>query len=381
MAELNIEKLTRDMNERLEHDSRTGRTGAVAANVSQHGKDIYTGFFGTTSFNGSTVPDKCSLFRMASMTKPVTTVAFGVLCDKFGVNIDDNLCRYIPQAKRLRMKVLNEEHEVVDICEVDGDMPLRRLLNHTSGIGSEIIGAYYTDHFPKEKTVSLAVAVDCWLDNGVAFYPGSRQCYSPTAAFDVAGRIIEIVSGMSVGEFYKKFIFEPCNMPDTTFTPTEEQWKRIVWMHDNRNGAACEKIMSPGCVFGDFPVSYPLCGGGLISSISDYRNFAQMLLNGGIIGENRIISEEYHHRLSNPTIPEYIQPGDMRWGLGVRVITGSGYGLLPAGAYGWSGAYGTHFWVDPVNDIAAIYLKNSVYGSAGNTAIEFEQCVHNALAE
>ena len=381
MTELNIKKLTENLNDCLERDSRTGRTGAVAACVTQHGKEVYTCFFGTASYNGSNVPDSRSLFRIASMTKPVTAVAFGVLCDKFGVDPDDGLYRYVPEAKQLRLKVFDENMKQVDLCSIDGDMPLRRLLNHTSGIGSENIGAYNTDRFPKEMEVNLEPAVKCWLDYGVAFYPGSRQCYSPTAAFDVAGLIIERVSELSVNEFYQKYVFDPCEMPDTTFTPSADQWKRIVWMHNHRDGKAEEQPMKEGCVFGSIPISYPLCGGGLISSLNDYRNFAEMLRAGGVYNGIRIISEGYFKRMTNPTVPEFIQPGDQRWGLGMRVITGSSYHLLPVGAFGWSGAYGTHFWVDPVNDITAIYLKNSVYGAAGGTAAEFEQNVHNALKE
>ncbi len=381
MTEIHVDKLTQRLNEKLVHDTKTGRTGAVAACVTQHGKDVYTGFFGTQTFGGTVAPDGSSLFRMASMTKPVTAVAFGVLCDQFGVNLDDSLCKYLPQAKKLPMKILTEEQQILEVCKIDGDMPLRRLLNHTSGIGSENVGAYMLGHVPQDMVYNLENAVDFWLEGGVAFYPGSRQCYSPTGAFDVAGRIIELVSGLNVGEFYKKYIFDPCNMPDTTFTPTDEQWKRIVWMHDFSDGAASEKPMKEGCVFDAIPVSYPLCGGGLVSSLNDYKHFAQMLLNGGAFNGTRVISEDYFKRLSNPTVPEFIQLGNERWGLGVRVVTSPGYRLLPVGAFGWSGAYGTHYWVDPVNDLTAIYLKNSCSGSAGNTAGEFEQCVHDALLD
>ncbi len=381
MAEINVEKLAKLLNKKLAHDTETGRTGAVAAAVTQHGKDVYTGFFGTQTFGGDAAPCGSSIFRMASMTKPVTAVAFGVLCDKFGVDLDDSLCKYLPQAKQLPMKILTEEQQILEVCKIDGDMPLRRLLNHTSGINSENVGAFMLGHLTEKAMSSLENAVDFWLENGVAFYPGSRQCYSPTGAFDVAGRIIELVSGMSVGEFYKKYIFDPCDMLDTTFTPSDEQWRRIVWMHDFKDGAAVEKPMNEGCVFDKIPVSYPVCGGGLISTLNDYKHFAQMLLNGGKFNGARIISEEYFKRFSTPSLPEFIQLGDQRWGLGVRVITGPGYRLLPVGAHGWSGAYGTHYWVDPVNDLTAIYLKNSCSGAAGNTAGEFEQCVHDALTE
>ena len=134
-------------------------------------------------------------------------------------------------------------------------------------------------------------------------------------------------------------------------------------------------------MFGNFPVTYHAAGAGLVSTASDYMKFADMLLNKGVCpGGTRLVSEKNFALFYTPVTDEKVMPGDVRWGLGVRVITGYG-NTLPKGSYGWSGAYGTHFWIDPVNRIAAVYMKNSVFdgGAGSSTAEEFEKDVMKSL--
>lgn len=151
--------------------------------------------------------------------------------------------------------------------------------------------------------------------------------------------------------------------------------------YDKIDGTGAVYPMKPGCVFDETPCTHFLGGAGLISSLDDYIRFAQMLLRGGEINGNRILSENTVKFMSEPQVPESIMHGNERWGLGMRVITSDEYKYLPKGTFGWSGAYGTHFWVDPVNGITAVYMKNSVYdgGSGAITAANFEKDVFNSL--
>ena len=123
-----------------------------------------------------------------------------------------------------------------------------------------------------------------------------------------------------------------------------------------------------------------LGGAGLISSLEDYFNFAQMLLNGGTFDGRRVISERAINELSRPQV---FKRSSEYWGLGVRVISDAPDNVLPEGSFGWSGAYGTHFWVDPFNRIIGIYMKNSRYdgGSGAVTSKNFEADVYSALSE
>lgn len=148
----------------------------------------------------------------------------------------------------------------------------------------------------------------------LAFEPGSKESDSPNAAFDVAAYIVQKLSGVPYDEFLKNEIFIPCGMNDTAFIPSDEQWSRMIFMHDRKED-------------------------------------------------------------------EKVQGGNQRWALGGRVIMDESYGTLPPDAYGWSGAYGTHFRVDFTNEITAVYMKNSLYdGGAGcNTANNFEEDVYASL--
>ena len=170
-------------------------------------------------------------------------------------------------------------------------------------------------------------------------------------------------------------------MKDTTFIPTDEQWTRVVDMHQQVNGENAVVPMPEGCIFGNVPVTHYLGGAGLVSTLQDYANFAKMLLNDGQGENGKVISKTSVKLLSSPQISTDVMPGNARWGLGVRVITEDNYPFLPVGSFGWSGAYGSHFWIDPVNNVFAVYMKNSfVDGGASNeSANKFEKAVYTAL--
>ena len=122
-------------------------------------------------------------------------------------------------------------------------------------------------------------------------------------------------------------------------------------------------------------------GAGLVSTLEDYSHFTDMLMNGGVYGGKRLLSEASIGNMATPRISEYKRNRTRYWGLSVRVITTEEYRVLPVGAFGWSGAYGTHFWIDPVNRIEAIYLKNSRFdgGSGAVTSANFEKDVFDSL--
>ena len=131
----------------------------------------------------------------------------------------------------------------------------------------------------------------------------------------------------------------------------------------------------------DIPPTHPLCGSGLISTLTDYVKFAQMLLNRGMTENGRILEPVWIEQMATAKLPVELMSEEVNQGLGVRVITGDGYPWLPVGTFGWSGAYGTHFWVDPTNEIVSVYMKNSRYdgGSGAQTAKNFEEDVFRSI--
>ena len=138
--------------------------------------------------------------------------------------------------------------------------------------------------------------------------------------------------------------------------------------------------MPENCFFENIPCTHYLGGAGLVSTARDYCKFAEMLLHNGQAKNARILSEESVHLMSTPYVCERETES---WGLGIRVITSNTYPHLPVGSFGWSGAYGSHFWVDPSNDLFAVFMKNSkIDGGAGNeSARNFEEAVYASFVE
>ena len=183
---------------------------------------------------------------------------------------------------------------------------------------------------------------------------------------------------MPYNEFVEQGIFKPLGMVDTTFTPTDEQWDRMVHMHDLKDGV-CSFHPLQKHTFGNYPLSYFCGGAGLVSTVSDYEKFAEMLLCEGKGRDGaEVLRAETVRLMRRVAVPDSIMPGNQKWALSMRVILEPTYGRLPVGTYGWSGAYGTHFWVDPENQVVGIYMKNSFYdgGSCALTAANFEKDVY-----
>ena len=154
----------------------------------------------------------------------------------------------------------------------------------------------------------------------------------------------------------------------------------MVGIHNFADGKAFNEKTVPGCVFGNFPATYHVAGAALASMAADYVKFAQMLLNGGKADNGTVVLSEKTLKLMSTPVLDDKRSDNTLWGLGVRVIVKPG-NTLPVGCFGWSGAYGTHFWIDPVNKVAAVYMKNSAYdGGAGNqSANEFEKDIMNSF--
>ena len=348
-------------------------TGAHAI-VVQNGKELINRTFGFYEVGGREL-DGSAVYRIASMTKPITAIALLIEHDRGHLSIYDELTKYMPEFGEMYVSekdkdgnpVRDENGLMKKGAKAENEIKLYQLVSHVSGVGDVSI-----DEIGKEKCTCRTAAE--WLaTQPLVFEPGSMQQYS-TGAFDVAARVIEITSGMEFSEYIKVNIFDKLGMKDTTFEPDEEQWARMVGIHNFADGRMFTENGAPGCVFGNFPVTYHAAGAGLASTADDYLKFALMLLNGGKAEDGTVILSEESLRLMSTPVADDKRTGDNRWGLGVRVIVKPG-NTLPVGCFGWSGAYGTHFWVDPVNKTVAVYMKNSAYdGGAGNqSANEFEK--------
>lgn len=378
MKLLNRELLKKNLETRIFSDMEKGIISGSAALICQNGEIVYENYFGSTAPGGAEPVSDRTIFRLASMTKPVTAVAALILVSRGLLNLDDAVEKYLPAYSRMRLATLDETGAVIDAGPVEEKITILHLLTHTSGIGSAEVGDRQYNLMPADQNRTLAGCVDYFSGQGLAFAPFTAQAYSPLVGFDVLARIVELISGQDYNDFLKKEIFLPCDMPDTGFLPTKEQWARMITMHNLADGKSCVGETFQDCIFCDVPSSHYLGGAGLFSTARDYSHFAEMLLNRGRYGGAHILPGKLVDLMGTAHAPESIMPGNERWGLGVRVITEDAYRILPVGAFGWSGAFGTHFWVDPVNRITAVYMKNSLYdgGSGAVTSYHFEEDVH-----
>ncbi len=339
MSNPDITLLKKNIEKAALYDFENNKVFGSAYCVIQGDDVIYKKCFGTVSADSTQPVTENTIFRMASMTKPVTAAAILILIDRGLLSLYDKVSDYLPEFKDVHITQITQ-NGLTDLGEAQNEITVCNLLTHTSGIGCEPLKEQKMTYNDKK---SIDSAVEFFAKIGLDFEPGTKQQYSPFAAFDVLAKIIEKVSGTDYHSFLKQEIFEPCDMVNTTFTPTMEQWNAMIAMHNKIDGKNCDEKMNENCVFSDFPKTHYLGGAGLVSTLADYSEFAKMLLNKGKTPTKQIISEETLRLMCTPFVSEDIMPSSERWGLGVRVIVRKDYDNLPLGAFGWSGAYGTHF--------------------------------------
>ena len=319
-----------------------------------------------------------TLFRLASMTKPITAVAALILVERGLIDLYDTVEKYLPEFSDIKIISPDSNGNFTVISEPSKKVRIINLLNHTSGIGTNPEKMQLMTDNDRKSTDNF---LSFLLKHGLDFEPETRQAYSGTGAFQVLVKIIEKVTKTDYQTFLKEEIFKPLDMNDTDFIPNETQWKEFISLHNQRNGENIEEVTEKNCIFRNFPCTHCLGGAGLFSNLEDYSKFAKFLLNDGKIGDKQLIKPETLRLMRTPQVSENIMGGNERWGLGVRVITSPDYGNLPVGTYGWSGAFGSHFWIDIENKIAAVFMKNSLFdgGSANESARNFEKAVNDSL--
>ncbi len=378
MKKLNPEKLERNIETRIRDDIGKGRVSGAAVLICQGGERIYRKAFGLHRPGGEEKLSFRALFRLASMTKPITAAAVLLQADRGLLSLDDPVEKFLPAYREMKVGVPDGRGGIITVGKAKEKLRIFHLLTHTGGVGCGEIGERQFVKMTREDKSSLERVAAFYAREALAFEPFTAQCYSPTAGFDLLARIVEITSRQTFARFLKAELFEPLGMKDTTFTPTKEQWERMAAMHDYAEGRSGEAAMPKNCVFSDIPAACCDGGAGLASTIEDYSAFAEMLLNEGRAGRWQLLSPRAVHALASRQIPAELGGS---WGFGVRVIDDPFYRRLPVGCFGWSGAYGTHFWVDPENRITAVYMKNSLYdgGSGARTAAHFEEDVTGAL--
>lgn len=381
MKIINKELLRQKLEATINSDIDANNLAGAAAIVMQNNQmlcDLRLGY--KNAETKETLAPK-TMFRLASMSKPITAVAVLLQCQRGLLCVDDKVSKYIPSFWDMDVGKPDADGNPVKDCAARREITVSHLLTHTSGLMTDEIGMKHFNDIPPAYRQTLETITDYYGEHTLlAFSPGEKALYSPIGGFDVLSRLVEITAGMPYDEFLRREMFEPLDMPDTAFCPSDEQWQRMCAMHNKAEGRSINVDMGR-YVFGNFPPTYFAGGAGLAGSIEDYGHFAEMLLGDGSYRGKMLLKLETVKAMRTPHVSKEVMGRSVSavWGYGVRVIVGRN--TLPVGCFGWSGAYGTHFWIDPENKIAAIYMKNSYYdgGSGALTAQQFEKDVMSAV--
>ncbi len=266
-------------------------------------------------------------------------------------------------------------------CRRSREITVRDLLTHTSGLVSGGISASEATKVVRKPTDTLADYLPKLAAVPLAFQPGSRWAYSPSIGFETLGRVVEVASGQTFDKFLRQRVFEPLGMKDTFFYfPPPDRMQRMPTVYQ-RTPKGMEKAANPDAARS---AVYFAGGGGLVSTAEDYLQFGQMLLNDGQLDGKRLLGPRTVELMRSIHIPDTLtgRPRGRSFGLSVQVVTDAvASGLaISTGSYGWDGAFGTHFWNDPNEQIVGLMM---VQTSNPNREADrdFETAVMQAIVE
>jgi CubicO group peptidase (beta-lactamase class C family) len=341
-----------------------GRIAGAVGMVLRHGKLVYTGAWGMRDVAAGDPQEADDIFRIASMTKPITSVAVMMLYEEGRFFLTDPVGRYLPELANVPVAKLSEATSVDDIPTERARRPITilDLLRHTSGLTYGTFSNTVVDSLYRSTRVgSQQTLADMMTGLGelpLAYQPGTRWHYSVST--DVLGRLVEVVSGQSFDVFLRERIFEPLGMVDTGFYVPASEQGRLARMYGHE-GPERTLTVSDTRGFTRPPTRFS-GGGGLVSTAQDYARFAQMLLNGGELDGARILGRKTIELMTVDHLPEgvptgFLQPG-WGFGLGFTVKNVPGLDGMPGsvGNYYWFGIRGTSFWVDPEEDLIGIFM-------------------------
>jgi len=350
--------------------------------VARRGKIAWTR---TMGFRDRTAKDPMradSIFRIYSMTKPMVSVAAMMLVEEGRMQVSDTVSKYIPEMGRMKVGVETNEDDktTLQLSDPAREMTIQDLMRHTSGLiygtrGKSLVNAAYIEAKIGSRDDSNEEFVAKVAKLPLRFSPGERWEYGVST--DVLGRVVEIVSGKTLGEFLNERIFTPLGMTDTAFYVAADKLNRAAqpWQMPEAPPmtARFDVAQKPRFESG---------GGGLTSTIDDYLRFAIMVADGGEFAGKRLLgSKTVEFMTADHTGARPGRPPGLGFGLGFEVRTSVGDSGLPGslGEYGWAGNAGTLFWIDPKEQLIAIYMVQVDDGVRVMLRNQFRTMVQSAI--
>jgi CubicO group peptidase (beta-lactamase class C family) len=365
--------------------------GAVAL-IAKDGRTVYHKSFGYTDSDSKTPMQADSIFRIASMTKAITSVGVMMLYERGHFQLNDPVSDFIPAFRNPRVAVsFSEDGEVTETADAKGEIKIVDLLSHSSGISYAFIDQPLQRSYQAAGIIDGVTAADVKLADGMRllagqpllFDPGTRYAYGLNT--DVLGYLIEVISGKPLDRFFQEEIFEPLGMTDTYFYLPDSKAHRLVTLYADVDGLRVSdgteadiKLDNPR-----YPVegakSYFSGGGGLSSTAYDYARFVQMLLNEGELDGQRLISRKSVELMRSPRI-DWDGDGRADFGLGFQIggDLGKAGEIGSEGAYSWGGAFNTSYWIDPEEGLIGVFMSQ-VRPTTSDISARFQTLVYQAL--
>jgi CubicO group peptidase (beta-lactamase class C family) len=403
---LSSERLAR-IGERMQAYVDSGEIPGAVALIARHGKIAYFEHWGLADREKKVEMKPDTLFRIYSMSKPITSVGLMILHEEGRFQLTDPVAKFLPELAKLEVR--DEEAnpgtgEVrVHTHPARNAITVRDLMRHTAGLTYGFFGDTDVDRRYREQGIlvqdkDLAETVQKLGKMPLRFEPGTRWHYS--VAVDVQGRLIEVLSGKPLDQFLRERIFEPLGMNDTSFTVPDREWNRLAILYSPEGtGSGSDLFLtSSGGTKPLVPAdperadrgyrqgaTYFSGGGGLVSSAMDYLHFAQMMLNGGELDGKRILSRKSVELMTTDhlgDIPGLWSPG-YGFGLGFAVLedVGASGALGSEGEFNWGGAAGTRFWVDPKEKLIGIYMIQILPHTGLPYGTEFRSFTYQAISD
>jgi CubicO group peptidase (beta-lactamase class C family) len=370
MSSERLERLTDGMKAIVDE----GRLAGVVTMVAKNGKVVHFEATGKASVESGAPMQKDTIFRIYSMSKPITGVAMMQLFEQGKWQLNDPVAKHIPEFAGLKVYSGTDAEGKTILKEQARPMTMRDLMAHTAGFTYGFFSNTAVDQLQRQADV---LNIDITLDEMIKrvaqlplnSQPGAQWQYS--IAVDIQGYVVQKLSGMPFEEYLDKHIFKPLGMVDTAFYVPQEKVNRFAEVYTYDKSGKLTPVV--GGFNHDFTKKPAMAsgGGGLVSTISDYMRFCQMLLNGGQLNGVRILSPRTVELMRTNVLPSgmaILTPGS-QFGLDFAVVMDpvAAGGYYGKGTYWWGGAAGTWFWIDPVNELIMIGMIQQMSGTGAST--------------
>jgi CubicO group peptidase (beta-lactamase class C family) len=369
------------------------KLAGLTAVVARRGKVICLERCGMMDLEAAKPIQFDTIFRIYSMTKPITTVALMMLYEEGRFQLHDPVSRFIPEFADVEVFSGTAE-EGFEVTELEREITIWHLLTHTAGLTYDFfddspVDAMYREADFGQLDRTSAEVIHRLVELPLVHQPGTAWRYS--MATDVVGYLIEVISGMSLDVFFEERIFKPLGMEDTGFCVPEAKLDRLAALYGPAQDGGVELLDAPATSQYAKPPRFPSGGAGLVSTASDYMRFTQMLLNGGELDGTRLLGRKTvelmtMNHLPDELIPIRVQPHTLHgcgFGLGFRVLVNLAQAgrLGSEGEFGWGGSASTSFFVDPKEGLIGLLLTQLEPSRYYPIRNEFKVLVYQALVD